>query len=70
MARTVRNENHTYIKDDSILKRFKATGDITKGSFKPQKFLEYDYAELAVEKKKYAIEGVHKCARGAVDTEQ
>lgn len=70
MARTVRNENHTYIKDDSILKRFKATGDITKGSFKPQKFLEYDYAELAVEKKKYSKEGVHKDARGAVNTEQ
>ena len=46
--------------------RFKATGDLTKSSFKPQKFLEYDYVELAVEKEKYLKEGVHKGARGAV----
>ncbi len=58
--------NLDYIKDDSILKRFKAAEDLTKDRFKPQKFLEYDYVELAVEKEKYAIEGVHKCARGAV----
>ena len=46
--------------------RFKATGDLTKDRFKPQKFLEYDYVELAVEKEKYLKEGVHKGARGAV----
>lgn len=46
--------------------RFKSSDKIKKNSFKPQKFLEYDYVELAVEKEKYAKEGVHKGARGAV----
>lgn len=48
------------------LEEFKATRDLTKDSFKPQKFLEYDLVELAVEKEKYAKEGVHKGDRGAV----
>ncbi len=46
--------------------RFKATGDLTKDSFKPQKFLEYDLVELTVEKEKYAKFGVHKGMRGVV----
>lgn len=46
--------------------RFKATGNLTKDSFKPQKFLEYDLVELTVEKEKYAKFGVHKGMRGVV----
>ena len=46
--------------------RFKATGDLTKNSFKPQKFLEYDLVELTVEKEKYAKFGVHKGMQGVV----
>ena len=46
--------------------RFKATGDLTKDRFKPQKFLEYDLVELTVEKEKYAKFGVHKGMRGVV----
>lgn len=46
--------------------RFKATGDLTKSSFKPQKFLEYDLVELTVEKEKYAKFGVHKGMQGVV----
>ncbi len=46
--------------------RFKATGDLAKDSFKPQKFLEYDLVELTVEKEKYAKFGVHKGMRGVV----
>lgn len=45
---------------------FKATGDLTKSSFKPQKFLEYDLVELTVEKEKYAKFGVHKGMQGVV----
>ncbi len=45
---------------------FKATGDLEKDSFKPQKFFEYDCVELAVEKDKYAKFGVHKGAKGAI----
>lgn len=48
------------------LEKFKATRDLTKDFFKPQKFFEYDLVELAVEKEKYAKEGVHKGDRGAV----
>lgn len=46
--------------------RFKATGDLKKDSFKPQKFLEYDLVELIAEKEKYAKFGVHKGMQGVV----
>lgn len=46
--------------------RFKLSDKIKKDSFKPQKFLEFDLVELTVEKEKYAKEGVHKGAKGAV----
>lgn len=46
--------------------RFKVKGDLTKDSFKPQKFLEYDLVELTVEKEKYAKFGIHKGMRGVV----
>lgn len=55
-----------YGKDIDGWEKFKATRDLKKDSFRPQKFIEYDYVELAVEKEKYAKEGVHKGARGAV----
>ena len=46
--------------------QFKKSDKIKKNRCKPQKFLEYDLVELAVEKEKYAKEGVHKGARGCV----
>lgn len=46
--------------------RFKATGNLKKDSFKPQKFNEYDLVELTVEKEKYAKYGVHKGMQGVV----
>ncbi len=57
-----------HIPAENILhwEQFKATGDLTKDSFKPQKFLEYDLVELIVEKDMYARDGVHKGMQGAV----
>ncbi len=55
-----------YGKDVEELKRMVKSKDLTKDSFKPQKFLEYDCVELVVEKEKYAKYGVHKGAKGAV----
>ncbi len=49
-----------------IRERFKATRDLTKNCFKPQKFLEYDLVELTVEREKYAKFGVHKGMQGVV----
>lgn len=46
--------------------RFKKTGNLTKDSFKPQKFFEYDLVELTVEKEKYSKYGVHKGMQGVV----
>lgn len=55
-----------YGKNVKDFERFKATGDLTKDRFKPQKFIEYDAVELIVEKEKYAKYGVHKGAQGTV----
>lgn len=55
-----------YDKKTDELRKMVATKDLTKDSFKPQKFLEYDCVELIVEKEKYAKYGVHKGAKGAV----
>ncbi len=56
----------SYGKDIKDFEKIRTTKDLTKDSFKPQKFLEYDLVELAVEKEEYAKEGVHKGDRGAV----
>lgn len=50
--------------------KFKTSDKIKKGSFKPQKFLEYDLVELVVEKQKYAKYGVHKGMQGVVMEEK
>lgn len=58
--------NLNYKKYNDGWEKFKATRDLTKDSFKPQKFFEYDLVELTVEKEKYSKYGVHKGMQGVV----
>ena len=61
------NFNSHEIKEHiAVWERFKETDKITKNSFKPQKFAEFDLVELIVEKEKYAKFGVHKGMQGVV----
>ena len=58
--------NFKYGKNLNELKKMVETKDLTKDSFRPQKFIEFDLVELTVEKEKYAKEGVHKGMQGVV----
>ena len=55
-----------YGKSIEDFEKFKQTRDLTKDSFKPQKFIEFDLVELIVEKEKYAKYGVHKGMQGVI----